>query len=66
MNILIAPLEVVNDSFVSQLPLDNENILKELDNSFIDIKMVKFSNHCFLVFKILLVRIDKCVSFIYY
>ena len=66
MNILIAPFKVVNNSFVSQLPLDNENILKELNNSFIDVKMVKFSDHCFLVFKILFVRINKCVSLVYY
>ena len=65
MYILIAPLEVVNDSFVSQLPFDNENILKELNNSLIDVEMVKFSDHCFLVFKILFVRIYKCVSLIY-
>jgi len=65
MYILIAPLEVVNDSFVSQLPFDNENILKELNNSLIDVEMVKFSDHRFLVFKILFVRIYKCVSLIY-
>ena len=50
MNVFVAPLEVMYYSLVSELLFDDENILKEVNNSLFDIEMVELSNHCFLIF----------------
>jgi len=50
MNIFVTPLEVMNDSLVGQLFLDDKDILEEVYNTFFDIEVVKFSDHCLLIF----------------
>ena len=64
MNVLIAPFEIMDDSFIGELLLDDEDILEELNNSFFDIKMIELGNHCLLVFKIPFICINQCISFI--
>jgi hypothetical protein len=49
VNVLITPLKVVNDPLVSELLLENENVLEELEDTLFDIKVIEFCNHGFLV-----------------
>ena len=64
MNIFVTPFKVMNDSFVSKFLFNNEDVLKEFDNPFIDVKMIEFSNHCFLVLKIHFVFVSECIAFV--
>lgn len=63
--VLIAPLKVMDDSLISELLLHNENVLEEVDNSLLDIKMVEFCDHGFLILQISLVYINQGIPFIY-
>ena len=49
VDVLVAPLEVVNDPLVCQLLLHDEDVLKEVDDSLIDVEVVKFGNHRLLI-----------------
>ena len=64
MNILVTPLEVMDDALISQLFLDNENILEEVDYPLLNIKMIELSNHRLLIFQIALVLINQGISFV--
>ena len=64
VNIFITPFEIMNYTFISQFFLDNKYILEKVYYSLFDVKMIEFSYHCFLVFKIFLILIDKCIPFI--
>lgn len=64
MDVLVPPLEVVDDSLVGELLLDDEEILKEVDDSFIDIEVIKLGNHRLLVLKIFLKLVNESVAFI--
>ena len=64
VNVFVSPLEVVYYPFVCKFLFYNENVLKEIDNSLFYVEMVELRNHCFLVFQIALVLIDKGISFI--
>jgi hypothetical protein len=66
MDVLVAPLEVMYYSFVSQLLFHDENILEEINDPFFDVEMVKLSDHRFLIFQIPLVLVDQRISFINY
>jgi len=50
MNVLVAPLEIMDDAFVCEFFLDDENVLKELSDSLINVKVVEFCDHGLLVF----------------
>ena len=54
MNVLIAPLEVMNNSPISQFLLDYEKLLEELDYVLFNVNMIILGNHCFGVLEILL------------
>lgn len=54
----------MNNSFVSQLFLDNEQVLKEVNDAFIDVEVVKLSYHGLLIFKVLFVSVDKGISLV--
>jgi hypothetical protein len=58
MNVLITPLEVMNNSLISQFFLNYENVLKEIDYSLFDIEMVKLGNHSLLVLQIPFVLVN--------
>ena len=64
VDILVSPLEVVDDPLVSQLLLHNEQILEELHNTLVDIEVVKFSNHRLLILQVLLIRVDQSVALV--
>lgn len=64
MDVLVTPLEVVDDSFVSKFLFDDEQILEEVDNSFIDVEVVKLGNHSLLVLEVLLKLVNKCVALV--
>ena len=64
MNIFVAPLEVVDDALVSQLLLHNKQVLEEVDDSFVDVEVVKLGDHGFLVLQILLILINQRITFI--
>ena len=64
VNILVAPLEVVDDALVSEFLLHNEEVLEKLDNSLVDIEVVKLSDHRFLVLQVLLVCVDQRIPLI--
>jgi hypothetical protein len=49
VNVLIAPLEVVYNAFVSQLLLDNKQVLEKLNNPLVDVEVIELCNHCFLI-----------------
>jgi hypothetical protein len=50
VDVFIAPLEVVDDAFVSQLLFDNKQVLEKLNYAFVDVKVVKLCDHGLLVF----------------
>ena len=64
MDVLVTPLEVMDDALISELLLNNEDVLEEVNDSLFDVKMVEFSNHSLLVLKVLLVGIDQGVPLI--
>lgn len=64
MNVLVAPLEVVNDSLICQLLLDDEDVLEEVDDPLLDVKVVELSNHCLLILQISLILVNQCIPLI--
>ena len=64
VDVLVTPLEVVDDALVRQLLLHDENVLEEVDDPLLDIKMIKLGNHRLLIFQIALVLIDQRISLI--
>ena len=54
MDILVAPLEVMDDPSIRQLLLHNEELLEEIDNMLFDIDMIIFSDHRLLISQIVL------------
>jgi len=64
VDVLVTPLEVMDDALISELLLNNEDVLEEVNDSLFDVKMVEFSNHSLLVLKVLLVGIDQGVPLI--
>jgi hypothetical protein len=49
VDVLVTPLEVVDDSLVGQLLLQNEDVLEEIKDALLDIKVVEFCNHGLLI-----------------
>lgn len=49
VDVLVTPLEVVDDSLVGQLLLQNEDVLEEIQDALLDIKVVEFCNHGLLI-----------------
>ena len=64
VNVLVSPLKVMNNPFVSEFFLEDENVLKEFQNSFLYIKVIKFSDHSLLVFKISLILVDQSIPLV--
>ena len=57
MDVLVTPLEVMDNSLVSELLFNNKQILKKLHNAFIDVEVIELCDHCFLIFEVFLVRV---------
>jgi len=66
VDVLVSPLEVMNYSFVSEFFLEDEYVLKEFQDSFLDIKVIKFSNHSLLIFKVSLILVNQSIPLIDY
>lgn len=66
VDVLVAPLEVVDYALICQLFLYYENVLEEIDNSLLDVEMVKLRNHGFLVFQVSFVLVDQSIPLINY
>lgn len=66
MNVLVAPFEVMNYALISQLLLNYEKVLKEIDNSLVYVEVVKLGDHCFLVLQILFVSVNQAIAFVNY
>jgi hypothetical protein len=64
VNVLVSPLKVMNNPFVSEFFLEDENVLKEFQNSFLYIKVIKFSDHSLLVFKISLILVYQSIPLV--
>ena len=64
VDVFVSPLKVMNNAFISQLFLNDENVLEEVDDPLLDVKMVKFCNHSFLIFQISFVLVDQSISLI--
>ena len=64
VDVLVAPLEVVNDALVCQLLLHDEDVLKEVDDSLIDIEVVELGNHCLLIFQVAFVSVNQGVPLV--
>jgi hypothetical protein len=66
MDVFISPFEIMDNTLIRKLFLENEDILKEVQYPLFDIEMIKLCNHSFLVFKVSFILIDKCISLINY
>jgi hypothetical protein len=64
MNVLVAPLEVVDNSFVGKLLLNYKNVLEEVDDALVDIKVVKLSNHSLLILQVSFVGVNQSVALV--
>lgn len=65
MDVLVAPLEVVDHSLISQLLLQNEDVLEEIHDSLLHVEVIKLSYHSLLVFQVLLVLVDQSIALVY-
>lgn len=66
VNVFVSPLEIVNDTFICKLFLQNKNILEEVKYSFFDVKMIELGNHSLLIFEVFLILINESISLINY
>ena len=58
MDVLVAPFEVVDDALVSELLLDDEEILEELYYVLFNINVVVLSDHRLVGLKVVLILCD--------
>lgn len=64
VDVFVSPLEVMDNSFISQFFLYDEQILEEINNSFVDVEVVKLSYHCLLIFKVFFICVDQAISLV--
>ena len=64
MNIFVTPFEVVDDAFVSQLLLDDKDILEEIIDALIDVKMIELCNHGLLIFQVTFIGVNECITLV--
>ena len=62
--VLVAPLKIMDYSFVCQFFLHDKDVLKEVNDSFFYVEMVEFGYHGFLVFEISFVLVNESITFI--
>jgi hypothetical protein len=66
VNVLVSPLKVMNDPFIREFFLEDENVLKEFQDSLLYIKVIEFSDHSLLIFKVSLILVDQRIPLIDY
>jgi len=64
VNILVTPLEVMDDPLVCQLLLHNEDVLEEVDDPLLDVEVVELGDHRFLVLQVPLVLVDQSIPLV--
>jgi len=64
VDVFVTPLEVMDDALVSELLLNNEDVLEEVNDSLFDVEMVELSDHSLLVLKVFLVGVNQSVPLI--
>ena len=64
VNIFVSPFEVMDDSLVRELLLDYEDVLKEINDTLINIEMVEFCDHGLLVLEVSFILVDQSISLI--
>jgi len=64
MNVLVAPLKVVNYPFIGQLFLDNEDALKEVNDTLLDVEVIEFRDHGFLILEVALILVYQGVPLV--
>jgi hypothetical protein len=57
VNVLVSPLKVMNNSFIREFFLEDENVLKEFQDPLLYIEVIEFSDHSLLIFKISLILV---------
>ena len=58
VNVLVAPFKVVDDALVGQLFLHDENVLEEINDSFVYVKVIELRNHRLLILEIPLICVN--------
>ena len=66
MDVFISPLEVVDNTLISEFLFNDKKILEKFNHSFVDVEMIELSYHSLLIFQIFLIRIDESVPLIDY
>jgi hypothetical protein len=66
VNILVAPLEVMDNALISKLLLDDEKVLEEVYDALVDVEVVELSDHCLLVLEVLFVSVNEGVPLVNY
>jgi len=64
VDILVAPFEIVDDALVCKLFLDDEQILKEINYSLVDVEVVELCYHRLLVLQVLVELINQGVALV--
>ena len=64
VDILVAPFEIVDDALVCKLFLDDEQILKEINYSLVDVEVVELCYHRLLVLQVLVKLINQGVALV--
>lgn len=64
VDVLVAPLEVVDYPLVRQLLLQDEDVLKELKDALLDVEMIEFGDHGLLVLEVPFVLVDQGVALV--
>jgi hypothetical protein len=54
----------MDNSFISQFFLYDEQILEEINNSFVDVEVVKLSYHRLLIFQVFFISVDQAISLV--
>ena len=64
VNVFVTPLKVMDDAFVSQLFLDDKDILEEIIDALINVKMIELCNHGLLVFQVAFICVNESITLI--
>jgi hypothetical protein len=64
MNVFVTPFEIVDNTLVRQLFLQNENVLEKVYYSFLDIEMIEFCYHSLLILQVFLILVNERISLI--
>ena len=64
VNVLVAPLEVMNDALIRQLLLHDKDVLEEVDDALVDVKVIELGDHRLLIFQVSLILVNQSIPLI--